>query len=252
MIENPPGFVVSTEAQQAAADHGFRLERGLRDGWLGYGSTTAHGEVWIAAASKHGPWFLAVTHPGVAAELGPPTAGHAGLDRPAWVHATLLDLHRAIDRAYRLGLSLPDVPLRAFEQATASLPRSTEAERLVVQRIGQDVFRAALMEYWAGRCPLTGIMDPALLRASHIIAWAECDSDAHRLDVHNGLLLSSLWDAAFDRGLVSFDDSGAVLVYASLSGPAKTALRIGDVGPIALTDRHRANLARHRTQFGPF
>ena len=38
----------------------------------------------------------------------------------------------------------------------------------------------------------TGITDPALLRASHIVPWAEC-GDAQRLDVHNGLLLSALW-----------------------------------------------------------
>jgi len=37
------------------------------------------------------------------------------------------------------------------------------------------------------------------LRASNIIPWAGCD-DAQRLDVHNGLLLSGLWDAAFDAG----------------------------------------------------
>jgi hypothetical protein len=40
-------------------------------------------------------------------------------------------------------------------------------ERL--QRIGQDIFRARLMDYWRGRCALTGISDAALLRASHII-----------------------------------------------------------------------------------
>ena len=73
------------------------------------------------------------------------------------------------------------------------------------QRIGQDIFRTALMNYWQSRCPLTGIADPALLRASHIVPWAECD-DAQRLDVHNGLLLSALWDTAFDAGLVSFAD----------------------------------------------
>ena len=49
--------------------------------------------------------------------------------------------------------------------------------------------------------PLTGITDEALLRASHIVAWADCETDALRLDVHNGLLLSALWDAAFDAGL---------------------------------------------------
>ena len=43
------------------------------------------------------------------------------------------------------------------------------------------------MKYWRGRCPLTGITDPALLRASHIVPWEECETDAQRLDVHNGL-----------------------------------------------------------------
>ena len=33
-------------------------------------------------------------------------------------------------------------------------------------------------------------------------AWAVCESDAERFDVYNGLLLSALWDAAFDRHLL--------------------------------------------------
>ena len=94
------------------------------------------------------------------------------------------------------------------------MPQTTEAERRIIQRVGQDIFRNRLMTYWQGRCPLTGITDPALLRASHIIAWKDCDSDAERLDVHNGLLLSALWDAAFDRGLVTFDDDGAAGILA--------------------------------------
>ena len=48
--------------------------------------------------------------------------------------------------------------------------------------------------------------DQDLLRASHIIPWKHCRTDATRLDVHNGLLLSALRDAAFDRGWVTFDE----------------------------------------------
>ena len=107
-----------------------------------------------------------------------------------------------------MAVSLPEAPLDTFRQKTRGLPRSTEAERLTVQRIGQDIFREALMQYWNGRCTLTGITEPELLRASHIRAWADCTSDEERLDVHNGLLLSALWDAAFDRHLVSFEDDG--------------------------------------------
>lgn len=252
MLQTPPSFIVRTEAQQAGWDHGFRLERGTSSGWIGYGSTTARGEVWIGAAGDKGPWFLALTHPGVIAEFGPPTAPPA-IGRQAWVFGTTLELHRAVDRAYRLGLSLPDAPLQAFATQTKGLPKSTEAERLVVQRIGQDIFRGALMQYWSSCCPLTGIEDPALLRASHIVAWADCDDDAHRLDVHNGLLLSALWDAAFDRGLVSFSDDGTVLVSGRLSTAAQQTLSIATVTALpGLTDKHRANLARHRQAFGPF
>jgi predicted restriction endonuclease len=124
----------------------------------------------------------------------------------------LTELHAVLDRVYKLSISLPEAPLGRFKVKTENLPRTTEAERLVIQRIGQDIFREALMDYWGGRCPMTGITEPGLLRASHIVPWADC-TDPQRLDVHNGLLLSALWDAAFDRGLISFADDGTVLVH---------------------------------------
>jgi hypothetical protein len=86
----------------------------------------------------------------------------------------LTALHAAFDRVYKLGVSLPDAPLTRFRARITSLPQTTEAERLVVRRIGQEIFRAALIDYWGVRCPITGITDPALLRASHIVPWAEC------------------------------------------------------------------------------
>jgi predicted restriction endonuclease len=160
-------------------------------------------------------------------------------------------LHAALDRVYRLGVSLPDAPLARFRARTAALPQTTEAERLVVQRIGQDIFRAALMDYWGGCCPITGITDPALLRASHIVPWAECD-DAQRLDVHNGLLLSALWDVAFDAGLVSFTDDGTLLLSSELSAAARAALAPQRAFRLSnLRDAHRANLAWHRTHIFP-
>ena len=250
--EDPPGFVVRTEAQKAAWDNGFRLERGAeKGGWLSYGSTTARGEIWIAGVPPRSPWLLSVDHPGMAAELAAlPPSPLSGPGLATFVFDTLTALHAALDRVYKLGVSLPDAPLARFRARTAGLNQTTEAERLVIQRIGQDIFRAALMDYWGGRCPITGITDPALLRASHIVPWAECD-DARRLDVHNGLLLSALWDAAFDMGLVSFADDGTVLASPELSAAARTALDLDRVPPLAkLRDVHRANLASHRTRHG--
>ena len=188
---------------------------------------------------------------GVAAELAAtPPSPSPGPGLATFGFDTLTALHAALDRIYKLGVSLPDAPLARFRARTAHLPQTTEAERLVVQRIGQDIFRAALMDYWGGRCPITGITDPALLRASHIVPWAECD-DAQRLDVHNGLLLSALWDAAFDTGLVSFADDGTTLASAELSPAARTALGI-EKAPRLLNLRgvHHAILAAHRARHG--
>jgi hypothetical protein len=251
-LESPPGFVVRTEAQKAAWDNGFRLERGIEGGsWLRYGSTTAHGEIWIAGVPPLGPWFLSIDHAGVAEELTAlPAVPCPGPGLATYAFPTLSALHVALERVYRLGVSLPEAPLSRFRARTAGLPQTTEAERLVAQRIGQDIFRGALMDYWGGRCPITGIADPALLRASHIVPWAACD-DAQRLDVHNGLLLSALWDAAFDAGLVSFADDGSVLASPGLSAAARTALGIEEAACLPnLRDAHRTNLVTHRARYG--
>lgn len=244
MLEAPQSFVVREECQKAASQNGFRRVLGEEAGWAAFGSTTAHGTVHLGASGPQGPWFLALDHPGVIQELNFPATAVSGPGRARFAFDTLGALYAVLHRVYELGVSLPDAPLREFERRIADLPRTTEAERLVVQRIGQDVFRERLMDYWRGRCPLTGITDAALLRASHIVPWAECESDAERLDVHNGLLLSALWDAAFDRALVTFDDQGRPEFSPSLSEEARGELRWNS--PISLTDEHRRRLVRHR------
>jgi hypothetical protein len=251
-IESPPGFVVREEAHKAAYENGYRIDLGVQQGWLGYRSSTARGDIWIARAAGQGSWLLSISHAGVAAELDlEPTNQIAGPGFVTYIFPKLNQLYGALERVYKLGVSLPDAPLEAFKKATAHLPYSTEAERLTVERVGQSLFRQALLEYWNGRCPLAGITDPALLRASHIVPWAECESDALRLDVHNGLLLSALWDAAFDAGLISFTDAGTVLRSPKLTAEASAALNLDVAPPLApLTDLHRQNLARHRIRYG--
>lgn len=242
-------LVVQIEAQKAAFDNGFRIERGVEGPWLRFASTNAKGDIWITAPSASGPWFLSLSHTGVAAEFGGGTARGPGI--ATFSYASRQDLHDAIARAYRLGVSLPDAPLHAFQAATQALPRTTETERMVVQRVSQDIFRDALLKYWNECCPLTGISEPALLRASHIIPWSRCESDAQRLDVHNGLLLSSLWDSAFDSGLVSFTDEGDVLFSPKLSEPTRELLLAGAATRLTgLTSAHRSNLAFHRRLHG--
>lgn len=91
---------------------------------------------------------------------------------------------------------------------------ATELMREVLTRRGQSFFRAAVLAADDCRCCITGIACESLLRASHIIPWA--DNESLRLDPRNGLCLNALHDAAFDRGLISFSDQFELLVSARL------------------------------------
>ena len=250
--ETSPGFITTAEAHKAAYDNGFRVELGTHGGWTGYRSTTARGEIWIARDPTQALWLLALTHAGVIAEFSiPQVEAPSAPGKASYAFPQLSILHDAVDRAYKLGVSLPDAPLTVFRKQTSELARTTEAERLTIVRIGQNIFRDALIEYWDGCCPLTGIREPELLRASHIVPWTECESDELRLDVHNGLLLSALWDCAFDAGLISFADTGEVLRSPRLTEAASHALQLHAKPSLnQLTDSHGQNLKRHRTRNG--
>ncbi len=245
MIENPQSFIVSTECHKAAEQHGFRRRLGENEGWAAFQSTTVKGTIWLAAEGPTGAWFLALDHEGIVEELDMTGENMLGPGRARYSFETLGQLYRVLPRIYQLSVSLPDAPLRVFQMKIKGLPKTTETERLVIQRIGQNIFRSGLIDYWQGCCPLTGITDMPLLRASHIIPWKDCTSDAERLDVHNGLLLSALWDAAFDCGLVSFDDDGQPIFSPVLGEKARAELRWQQ--QISLTDKHRSRLAWHRS-----
>jgi predicted restriction endonuclease len=54
------------------------------------------------------------------------------------------------------------------------------------------------------------------LRASHIKPWAASNYE-EKLDGYNGLLLSPHVDHLFDRGFISFQDSGGILIAKDLN-----------------------------------
>jgi hypothetical protein len=242
-------FELKSELRDAANENGYRIGPEEAAGWLFFRSATAPGEIALAATAARmgGPFYLSVEHPGAARELKaeparPCAKGHI----TAFAVPNREVLFEAVRSTYRYSMSLPTLPYEEFLRDTAGLG-DTEAERAQKVRIGQDRFRAALMEYWSGACPLTGISNPELLRASHIIPWSECDSDQERLNAYNGLLLSSLWDAAFDGGLVTFDDLGRAILSPAIDQRAAEALQAEGAPTLMLTDEHRARLAWHRT-----
>ncbi|HJS20090.1 MAG TPA: HNH endonuclease [Anaerolineales bacterium] len=91
----------------------------------------------------------------------------------------------------------------------------TEQEQVVKSRIGQGNFRRHVIQLW-GSCSITGLQNISLLKASHIKPWKD-SSNEERLTPYNGLLLIPDYDFLFDRGYISFKNSGSVLVSQRMS-----------------------------------
>lgn len=129
----------------------------------------------------------------------------------------------------------------------------SERSALVKQRIGQGWFREQLAQRWK-RCPLTNCSVPQLLVASHIVPWAQCQSADERWSVDNGLLLAPAPDRLFDRGLISFDDSGRMLVKSEQVSPQELVWLGLDahrrINSSQVTPGMRGFFQRHRKLFG--
>jgi hypothetical protein len=157
-------------------------------------------------------------------------------------------------RAAALAHSLPNQAEDDFESVLKAelnkLPdniKNTEVERMVRQRVGQDIYRRAMLEYWGEACAVTGVSIPSILRASHALPWAQCESDAQRLDVYNGLLLNANLDALFDRHLISFDKNGQLLISTGISDNHFELLGLNKNMKLRwITKEHEVYLSQHR------
>lgn len=128
-----------------------------------------------------------------------------------------------------------DTPLREGADIAVSAQR----------RIGHDQFRAALFRHWT-HCAVTGLEERRLLRASHIKPWAS-STPIEKTDPFNGLLLAPHLDAAFDAGLISFDEGGQLLISGEMS--IQDAARMGLHSAMRLRNlaaEHLPYLAFHR------
>lgn len=133
--------------------------------------------------------------------------GASSLDKQVW--------DEFYGRWDQLSKALP--PQRA---AASTLPLvapsgPTTSLRVVATRRGQDFFRRAVLSAYSARCCITGIDEPTLIRASHIVRWA--DSVENRLNPANGLCLNALHDAAYEEGFIALDDELRLLVSTHLA-----------------------------------
>lgn len=236
---------------KAATDHGFDLSPVEEGSWLRCRSTQFPELVWLAEAD--GGYQLACDSKGILDEVvreGQIVRQAASLPTNAkgTVHlAEYGDLYQLLGRVAALAKTAPDRLVEEFVAATQSMPESTEVERLVKQRVGQDIFRNALIAFWQGRCAVTGLAVVPLLRASHIKPWADCENNQERLDVFNGLLLAPHLDALFDGGWITFDDAGRLVKSHLLDDAAVQLLAVGSEMKLShLAADHRPYLDYHR------
>jgi putative restriction endonuclease len=133
-----------------------------------------------------------------------------------------------------------------FEQSPLGQQiEATEREAIIRARVGQGVYRQALLKYWQG-CSVSGVSLAPMLRASHIKPWRDA-THLERLDPFNGLLLTPNFDQAFDQGLISFTEAGDILIAKALDIDLQQALGIdADCCLRASDSRHSGYLAWHR------
>ncbi len=97
------------------------------------------------------------------------------------------------------------------EQISAlRLPDGTDRQTLIRARVNQAFFRQSLLTAYNSMCCVTRLATPQLLVASHIIPWSTRTDT--RTDPRNGLLLNSIYDKAFDAGLITINTSYEVRV----------------------------------------
>jgi putative restriction endonuclease len=122
------------------------------------------------------------------------------------------------------------------------------ALRVVKQRLHQASFREAVISAYNGRCALSGLPEPLLLDAAHIVV--DKDEKLGQPVVPNGIPLSKIHHAAFDSHLIGIDPDYRLHVSERLlerrDGPLLEALKLLHGGKIHLPDRPKDRPDRER------
>lgn len=122
------------------------------------------------------------------------------------------------------------------------------ALRAVKQRLHQSSFREAVITAYKGRCALSGLPEPLLLDAAHIVS--DKDEQLGQPVVPNGIPLSKIHHAAFDAHLIGIDPDYRLHVAERLlgqkDGPMLEALKLLSGGTIHLPGRVKDRPDRDR------
>jgi putative restriction endonuclease len=124
--------------------------------------------------------------------------------------------------------------------------KDTEKQSMSLSRIGQGKYRVDLLDMW-GSCAITDVNVPEILKASHIKPWKDSDN-FERLDPYNGLILTPTLDSLFDRGFISFENSGQILISKEVDFYSKQLNISGEMKLRKHFDNNNQYLEYHRDE----
>lgn len=123
-------------------------------------------------------------------------------------------------------------------------PTSNTGYRMTTYRRTQSKFRSRLLDRETG-CQLCNLSIRSLLVASHIVPWAIAD-ESQKMDLNNGLLLCVSHDALFDKGFISFDETGKILISKRLPSSEFERLQINNHMAINMLPEQERYMRIHR------
>ena len=159
---------------------------------------------------------------------------------------------------------LPEATLEEWEQRVERMIhdtptlQETEKQSLIQARRGQGIFRANVQRI-ESQCRITKVNRPEHLIASHCQPWRDSSND-QRLDGENGLLLTPTIDHLFDKGFISFEGNGRLIISPVAHRPSLIKMGIDvdhsvNVGAFSegqrrFLDYHQQNVLRMARQAG--
>ncbi|MFP4605928.1 MAG: HNH endonuclease [Bacteroidales bacterium] len=102
-----------------------------------------------------------------------------------------------------------------FKEIEEDFKEGKDKTRQIKTRVNQNVFREIVLNNYTTQCAISGIDIPDLLNASHIIPWSE--NKKERLNPSNGICLSKLYDAAFDKGFIGIKPDYSIIISSKLT-----------------------------------
>jgi putative restriction endonuclease len=166
----------------------------------------------------------------------------------------LLDMNRVAEaeipyRQQKDELSDWEDHIKSELEADTEIPE-TERKALVKSRVGQGRFKLNVAQI-ERQCRITKVDRIEHLRASHLKPWRD-SSNSERLDGENGLRLTPTIDHLFDRGFISFEDNGLLIIspvahtpsLEKMGVPVSEKLNVGAFieGQKQYLDFHRENV----------